>query len=85
MNYVDGQNREQLFVTSLDQLVHPESFVRIIDAFVDSLDFSQFNFSNTELNAEGRPPFHPEVLLKLYLYGLHYGIRFVANSIVQFR
>jgi len=60
---------------SLDQLVHPESFARIIDVFVEALDLHELGFANTALNAEGRPPFKPADLLKLYLYGYHNNIR----------
>jgi len=59
----------------LDQMVAEQSFVRIIDAFVDALDLKQFNFTYFALNKEGRPPFHPSALLKLYLYGYKNGIR----------
>jgi hypothetical protein len=34
MEYIESVDREQMIMTSLDQLVHPESFVRIIDALV---------------------------------------------------
>lgn len=75
MNHIEGQDRDQIFMASLNQLVHPESFVRIIDAFVDCLDLSHFGFKYFDLKEQGRPPFHPAVLMKLYLYGYQYGIR----------
>ena len=75
MEYVDGVDREQMMMTSLDQLVHPEAFVRIIDAFIDGLDFSSYAFVNEALKRQGRPPYHPGVLMKLYLYGYQHGIR----------
>lgn len=56
-------------------MIGTESFVRIIDAFVDALDMVQFGFRNMALNPDGRPPYHPADLTKLYLNGYHHGIR----------
>ncbi len=74
MNHIEGQDREQMMIMSLNEMVHKEAFVRIIDAFVDSLDLKSFNFSYYKLNKQGRPPFHPSDLLKLYIYGYQNGI-----------
>jgi transposase len=60
---------------SLEQMVEKQSLVRIIDAFVDMLDLEQFGFSYFKLNKEGRPPFHPSTLMKIYLYGYQNSIR----------
>ena len=43
--------------------------VRLMDAFIDKLDLQQLGFSKTVHHSEGRPPYAPQVLLKLYLYG----------------
>jgi transposase len=75
MDYINGSDREQLIIISLEQMIDAESFVRIIDAFVDALDMDQFGFRNMALNPDGRPPYHPTDLMKLYLYGYHHGIR----------
>ena len=75
MDHIRGQDREQMMIMSLDQLVHKESFVRIIDAFVDALDLEEFGFLYYKLNKAGRPPFHPSTMLKLYIYGYQNGIR----------
>ena len=64
-----------MMMISLDGMIHAESFVRIIDAFVDTLDLENLGFSYFKLNSSGRPPFHPSVLLKLYLYGYKNSIR----------
>jgi transposase len=56
-------------------MVHKESIARIIDAFVDALDLGSFGFLYYRLNQQGRPPFHPSDLLKLYIYGYQHGIR----------
>jgi len=75
MDFISGNDRHQISMISLDQMVDKEAFVRIIDAFVDTLDLYSFGFENSKLNKEGRPPFHPSILLKLYLYGYQHGIR----------
>ena len=75
MDHVEGQERDQMFVSSLNQLVDSEAFVRIIDAFVDSLDLDHFGFKYVQHKSQGRPPYHPADLMKLYLYGYQYGIR----------
>ena len=38
MKHVQGQNRDQIRMISLNQMVEKESMVRVIDAFVDMLD-----------------------------------------------
>lgn len=75
MNHKQGSDRNQMFMFSLDSAIASDSFVRIVDAFVDTVDFKSFGFAHVECQEEGRPPYHPSVLLKLYLYGYHHGIR----------
>ncbi len=75
MNHIQGNNRNQIRMISLEQMVEPESMVRIIDAFVDMLDLKQFGFNYFTLNKEGRPPYHPATLMKLYLYGYQNSVR----------
>lgn len=75
--HVQGQNRNQatLFPERLDDLIGEDNAVRVIDAFVDSLDLKALGFAHIEAKATGRPPYHPGDLLKLYLYGYMYRIR----------
>ncbi len=75
MNHIRGNNRNQIRMLSLEQMVEPEAMVRIIDAFIDILDLKQFGFNYFSLNKEGRPPYHPATLIKLYLYGYQNSIR----------
>ena len=75
MDHIQGQDREQMMIMSLNQMVHEEAFVRIIDAFVDALNLEEYGFLYYKLNKSGRPPFHPSVLLKLYIYGYQNGVR----------
>ncbi|MBL7729569.1 MAG: IS1182 family transposase [Chitinophagaceae bacterium] len=69
MEYIQGNNRRQSYFSSLEEQVAPDNPVRLIDAFIDKLNLTQLGFANTLLQPQGRPPFAPQVLLKLYLYG----------------
>jgi len=71
MNYIKGFDREQavLFPHTIDQLIDKNNAVRFIDAFVNSLDIVSFGFKDIGLNINGRPPYHPSDLLKIYIYG----------------
>jgi len=75
MQHIQGQNRNQIQMICLDQMVGEESLVRVIDAFVEMLDLEEFGFSYFKLNKEGRPPFHPATMMRIYLYGYQNGIR----------
>ncbi|GLR18245.1 transposase [Portibacter lacus] len=74
MNFNEGIDRNQISFTSIDMLVDQNSWARHIDIFVDSLPLDQLGFKTTT-SSQGRPPFHPADLLKLYLYGYRHGIR----------
>lgn len=75
MNYIQGGNRHQIGFGSLEDKVASDNPVRFIEAFVERLDLQQLRYNSHTLKTEGRPPFHPKVLLKLYLYGYLNGIR----------
>lgn len=69
MEYQQGQSRQQitLFTTCLDDMVPLDNTVRFIDQFVEELDLEKMGFDS--LSSQGRPPYHPADLLKLYIYG----------------
>ena len=69
MEYQQGQDREQLtlYSTCLDDMVPQDNSVRFIDQFVESMDLRELGFD--PLPAQGRPPYNPADLLKLYIYG----------------
>lgn len=71
MGFVQGVHRNQvvMFPESLDEYVSDDNPVRFIDAFVDSLDLRALGFERAVPAETGRPPYHPGVLLKLYVYG----------------
>jgi len=77
MGHIRGHSRHQttLFPEALDDLIPPDHPVRVVDAFVNWLDLAELGFGKVESAATGRPPYHPAVLLKLYVYGYLNGIR----------
>ena len=77
MAHLEGESRYQrlLYSPSLDEVVGEEHPVRVIDAFVDSLDLTQLGFSKVVAAATGRPPYRPSDLLKLYVYGYANAVR----------
>ncbi len=56
-------------------MVHQDSWVRFVDLFVDTIPLDELGFINSVHEKEGRPPYHPSVLLKLYMYGYRHGLR----------
>ena len=69
MQFIQGNDRYQTFFITLEEQVALDNTVRLIDAFVDILDLKKLGFLSTIHKSEGRPPYAPAVLLKLYLYG----------------
>jgi len=75
MQHKQGENRNQMVMFCLESSIVANSFVRVVDAFVDAIDLKSFSFAHVQCKEEGRPPYHPSVLMKLYLYGYRYGHR----------
>jgi len=75
MHHIEGIDRNQMSFIALEELVDQNSWARLVDLFVDSLPLSKLGFTKVVLKEEGRPPFHPAVLLKLYMYGYRHGLR----------
>ncbi len=69
--YVEGWNRCQSFLLPerVDDYVGEDNPVRVVDAFVDELDFAELGFRRATPVGTGRPGYQPATLLKLYLYG----------------
>ena len=70
MKFIQGQDRFQtsLFPVSLDASIDENNDVRLIDAFVDSLEMELLGF-DIDFIDNGRPAYHPKDLLKLFIYG----------------
>lgn len=75
MDYISGVDRNQMQFFSLEEMVAEDSWARVIDTFVDLLPLKELGFKHSSLQKEGRPPYSPSQLLKLYLYGYKYSIR----------
>lgn len=87
MNHIQGIDRFQMTFSSLDDSIGMENPIRIIDTFIDKLDLDLLGFVGKPPKPEyskeqklsdsldGRPSFHPKILLKLYFYGYFNGIR----------
>jgi len=69
--FVEGVDRTQsiLFPATLDEYVAEDNPVRVIEAFVDTLDLARLGFKGTTPAQTGRPSYHPGILLKIYVYG----------------
>ena len=69
--FVDGIDRSQglLLPDRLEDYVHEDNPVRVVDAFVEALDLSELGFDAANRAAGGRPAYHPAALLKIYIYG----------------
>lgn len=77
MNYIQGDDRQQstMFPAVLDDYITENNPVRVIDAFVDSIDLAEIGFSKAVLAETGRPPYSPNDLLKLFIYGYFNKVR----------
>ncbi|AOY76026.1 transposase [Clostridium formicaceticum] len=71
MRYIEGIHRKSkiAFPEYIDDYITEDNPVRIIDAFVETLDIGEIGFKNAVPKKKGRPGYNPKDLLKLYLYG----------------
>lgn len=64
-----GTARNQISFNCLEELIESDNIVRVIDAFVDILDFQTLGFAHIQVKKTGTPPYHPALMLRIYLYG----------------
>lgn len=71
MPYIEGENRNQLtlFPESINDYITEDNVVRVIDVYVDQIDVVAYKFTFAHCPNIGRPPYSPQVMLKLYIYG----------------
>lgn len=71
MRYIEGVNRKRkiAFPEYIDDYITDDNQVRVIDAFVDSLDLGALGFKKAEDINTGRPGYNPADMLKLFMYG----------------
>ena len=77
MGYKTGIARNQmiLFPESLDEYINEDNPVRVLDAYVNSLELYDLGFTKATPSDTGRPPYSPYEMLKLYIYGYMNRIR----------
>ena len=63
-----------LFPPALEDWVGGDHPVRFLREFVDQLDLGQLGFAMPTA-MEGRPPYHPNLMLKIWVYGYFFKIR----------
>ena len=71
VSFIEGTERGQasLLPPCLDDYVAPDALVRIVDAFVASLDLTELGFGRTVAASTGRPGYRPGDMLRLYIWG----------------
>ena len=74
MQHIQGSQRYQLQISSLEHKIGTENPVRFIDAFVEHISLEAVGFTVQTLS-EGRPSLDTKIFLKIYLYGYLNGLR----------
>lgn len=64
-----ARTQTALLPPAVEDYVGAHALVRVIDRYVDGLDMAGLGFKKSVPLAQGRPPYAPDDLLKLYLYG----------------
>jgi transposase len=68
-------DRGEISIIALEEMVHSDSYARLVDLFVDALPLSKLGFTYAQHESQGRLPYRLAVLLKLYRYGYRHGLR----------
>lgn len=58
-----------MITTSLDDLIDKDNSVRVIDAYVESLNLQELGFTEYSGSSRGQAPYRRSDLLKLHIYG----------------
>lgn len=78
MAFIEGTDRFQsqlLDFFTFDNLIADDNYVRVIDAFVDTLNLDDLGFITYSGNNRGQKPYHTDILLKIHLYCFFNGIQ----------
>ena len=64
VGFIEGRDRTQsvLFPEQLDDWIHEDSTVRVIDVFIEGLDLRKLGFDRAQPSATGRPGYRPTTL-----------------------
>ena len=75
MAYIVGDRKQLTFLPpSIDEYIGADDPVRVYDAFIDALNFSDLGIVINGVKA-GAQEYHPKILLKIIVYGYSYGTR----------
>lgn len=71
MGFIEGGSRSEveLLPACIDDYVASDALVRVVDAFVGSLDVGELGFRRAFAAATGRPGYDPADMLRLYIWG----------------
>ena len=58
MDFIKGNNRDQVTFFTLESQIEENNPVRSVDVFVEHLDLTQLGFLINTIKTEGRPAFH---------------------------
>ncbi len=78
MAFIEGTNRFQtqlLDFFDFDNLISFDNPVRVIDAFVNSLNLEKLGFVTYSGDNPGQKPYHTDILLKIHIYCFFNGIQ----------
>jgi len=77
MPYITGvdRNQAQMFPEYLEDYIDEENPVRVIEAFINSLDIKKYQFTKSNPAGPGASSYNPKDMLKLYLYGYTNSLR----------
>jgi transposase len=81
VSFIDGERRDQisLLPPCVDDYVAPDALVRVVDAFVASLNLAELGFNRVLAASTGRPGYRPGDLLRLYIWGYLNQVRSSRN------
>lgn len=69
MLLIEGKDRIQMQFFSLEDRISEGNPVRFVEAFVERIELDKLGFIIRTPKTEGRPAYHPKLMLKIYLYG----------------
>ena len=77
MAFIEGVNRNQkmIFPEYIEDSISEDNPVRVIEAYVDTLNLKEMGFTKTNEYRCGAPSYNPKDLLKLYIYGYMNAVR----------
>lgn len=78
MAFIEGTDRFQnqfMDFFTFDNLISDDNYVRVIDAFVNSLDLDSLGFITYSGTNRGQKPYRTDILLKIHIYCFFNGIQ----------